>query len=360
MGYEIDFLPVGSVERSGDAICFRFGNLAGPRNEQTVVVLDGGFKESGVKLVEHIKSYYGTDLVDIVINSHPDCDHSSGLEVVLNELRVGELWMHQPWNHTQGMAKLFKDGRVTDNSISDRLQKSLNAALTLEQIAEEKGIPIIEPFYGLTNETGALKVMGPTLEYYESLLTDFASTPEPKQETLFSKALAALSETVTKIAEGWDFETLSDDGETTAENNSCAVLQLDVDGVHLVFTCDAGVQAISKALDYMEASGYSHQKLKFVQVPHHGSHRNVGPSVLNRLLGPKNVKDDALRTAFVSCAPDGEPKHPNKKVCNAFRRRGAHVHATQGTSKWHHTSDAPARGTYSASTPLPFYPQVEE
>lgn len=360
MGYEIDFLPVGNGERSGDAICFRYGNLSGRRDEQTVVVLDGGYKESGEKLVSHIKTHYNTEYVDIVINSHPDCDHSSGLEVVLSELSVGELWMHQPWNHTEDMAKLFKDGRVTDNSISERLQKSLNDAIALEEIAEEKGIPIIEPFYGLTDKTGSLKVMGPTLEYYESLLTEFRATPEPKQEGAVSKALAAFAEMVRKIAEDWNFETLSDEGETTAENNSCTILQLDVDESHLVFTCDAGIQAISMAIDKMEIHGFSHEKLKFVQVPHHGSHRNVGPTVLNRLLGPKRVTDTKIRSAFVSCCPEGEPKHPNKKVMNAFRRRGSPVHATQGSSKWHYSSDAPARANYSASIALPFYPEVEE
>jgi hypothetical protein len=54
MGYEIDFLPVGEGEDSGDAIALRFGSLFGPRSEQTVVVIDGGFKESAEGLVSHI------------------------------------------------------------------------------------------------------------------------------------------------------------------------------------------------------------------------------------------------------------------------------------------------------------------
>ena len=100
MGYEIDFLPVGEGEKSGDAIALRFGNLHGNRDEQTVVVIDGGFKGTGEKLVEHIRHYYGTDDVDLVISTHSDADHVSGLTVVLEELRVGHLWMHQPWNRT--------------------------------------------------------------------------------------------------------------------------------------------------------------------------------------------------------------------------------------------------------------------
>ena len=110
MGYEIDFLPVGNGEKSGDAIALRFGNLRGSREEQTVVVVDGGFKDSGEKLINHIKTYYDTDRVDIVVSTHPDDDHTNGLIVVLEELDVGCLWMHLPWNHTDDINRMFKDG----------------------------------------------------------------------------------------------------------------------------------------------------------------------------------------------------------------------------------------------------------
>ena len=53
MAYEVDYIPVGDGEKSGDAFVLRFGNLSGPRNEQSIVVIDGGFKESGELLVEH-------------------------------------------------------------------------------------------------------------------------------------------------------------------------------------------------------------------------------------------------------------------------------------------------------------------
>src|SRR6266536_5996825 len=107
MGYEVDFLPVGEGERGGDAVCLRIGNLAGHRSEQTVVVIDGGFKEAtGETLVEHIKYFYGTDQVDLVVSTHPDADHTGGLEAVLEQLKVGCLWMHQPWNHTDDIARM--------------------------------------------------------------------------------------------------------------------------------------------------------------------------------------------------------------------------------------------------------------
>ena len=101
MAFEIDFLPVGNGDRSGDAIAFRLGNINGQRNEQFVGIVDGGFAETGEQLVSHVKKWFNTETIDLVVSTHPDDDHSSGLVYVLENLQVGSLWMHQPWNHTQ-------------------------------------------------------------------------------------------------------------------------------------------------------------------------------------------------------------------------------------------------------------------
>jgi len=77
IGYEVDFLPVGDGEKCGDAIAFRFGRLLANPPQQTVVVIDGGFKDSGAALVQHIRDYYKTENVAAVISTHPDNDHAS-------------------------------------------------------------------------------------------------------------------------------------------------------------------------------------------------------------------------------------------------------------------------------------------
>ncbi len=360
MAYEIDFIPVGDGEKSGDAIAFRFGSLQGRRDEQVVGVIDGGFEDSGKQLVEHIQSYYKTDFVNVAISTHPDADHASGLEIVLTELGVGELWMHQPWNHTDDIAKMFKDGRVSDNRVEEALRKSLDNARSLERIATAKKIPIVEPFTGVSDSTQRIIVVGPTGLFYESLLPDFRCTPEPKTTGLLEKAFRATEEYVKKIAERWDIETLTDDGETTAENNSSVILLVAVDTEkYLLFTGDAGMPALTRAADILKNANIDYSKIPFMQVPHHGSQRNVGPTILNRLVGPKIREDKKLKTAFVSAAKDGAPKHPSKRVTNAFRRRGAHVYATDGSKKWHHSHDAPDRN-WSQAVPVPFYPEVEE
>jgi len=359
MGYEIDFIPVGEGEKSGDAIILRFGNLFGNREEFKVVVVDAGFKESGGnEIVNHIKKYYGTSIVDLAVSTHPDNDHIAGLEVVLNELNVKKLWMHQPWKHTGGISELFKSPRVTDKSVKEALRKSLDEARDLERLALSRNIPIEEPFTGISFES-ALFVLGPSKQFYENLLPDFRGTPEPK-ESFLGKALEAAREAVKKIAERWDYETLDDSGETSAENNTSTILLLFNEERCSLLTSDAGIPALNNAISMFKDNPEFFSKLHFVQVPHHGSKRNIGPTILNKIIGPILVDKNAkIKTAFASTSKDSDEKHPSKKVTNAFKRRGAPVHTTSGEAKRHH-HNAPDREGWVASTPLPFYDEVED
>lgn len=358
MGYEIDFLAVGNGgERGGDAIALRFGNLHGSRDTQIVIVIDGGWTDAGKLLADHIRQYYGTDFVDVVISTHPDDDHSNGLIVLLDELRVGHLLMHLPWDHTDDIARVFQDGRVTDKSVRDELRRSLDSACELSRKARRKGIQITEPFQGVHGFNGQLQILGPTEVYYESLLPHFRCTPEPKQD-LLSLAVRKGLGLLTSALESLDVETLTDSGETTPENNTSVITLINVDGAGLLFTGDAGIPALTIAANRLDALGFVSQSLDFVQVPHHGSRRNVGPTILNRLVGPKLAQDTKIKTAFCSCPKDSE-KHPARKVANAFRRRGAPIYATQGHGV-RHQHDAPARPNWVAATPLPFYPEVDD
>lgn len=367
MGYEIDFLPVGEGEKSGDAIAMRLGNLTGQRSDQYVVVVDGGFSETGEKLVAHIRQYYRTDLVDLVVSTHPDDDHSCGLRVVIEKLRVRKLWLHRPWRHSTYIRGLFTDGRVTASGISDRLKRSLETASELDRIAEARGIPIEEPFSDTHGTTGPIRVLGPSLAYYCELLPNFRGlTPGGKAIESFSRLqelLRAAGEKIRSVLENWGVETLTDPPEdaTTAENNSSVVLLLPTDDKFLLLTGDAGVPALTRATDFAETALRVDLKCsRYCQVPHHGSRRNVGPTLLDRILGPRRSQEDYDKTAFVSAAKDGNHKHPAKKVVNAYKRRGAQVYATQGSTKWQHSSDAPARSDFTAATPLPFFTEVEE
>lgn len=364
MGYEIDFLPVGDGEKSGDAIALRFGNLHGTRAEQTVISIDGGTLESGDALVEHIKNHYGTDTVDIAILSHPDSDHASGMRRVLEELKVNQVAMHLPWDHSEHVKELLDDARVTVSSLEEKAKRTLTAAKEVYDLAVSKKIPVIEPFAGMASKNG-LTILGPTEDYYRETLANFEFMPGQavKGAALsFSEMLkAAGKEVVRWLKETWTEETLQDPDEdaTSARNNSSVIFILDVGERKLMFTGDAGVPALTRAADFADANGISLAGIRFFHVPHHGSRKNLGKTILNRLFGGIRADQSQDWSAFISAAKEGGPKHPHKKVTNALRRRGARVHVTAGDGKRHH-HEAPTRDGWSTAVQVPFYESVED
>ena len=346
--FEIDFINVDSGEKSGDAITFRYGDFADPM-KQNVIVIDGGALKTVEILVEHIKNRYGTTYVDLVVCTHPDGDHASGLRVVLKELNVGKLWVHRPWEHSEAIRDLFQDGRLTDNSLSEKLRNAYAFAHELEEIAIEKGIKIEEPFEGQIFGYGEIRVLGPSKDFYRELIPDFVRSPEAK-ESVFSRAFGVVKEAVTNwVDETFEIETLDESGETSAENNSSAVLLVTLNDRRYLFTGDSGIPALKNVIDYARSCEIDLSQLTWLQAPHHGSRRNVSPSVLNEIKAP---------VVFISAAADSE-KHPSKKVVNAFIRRGSRVFSTEGKNIWHQRN-APTRPDYGPIESLPFNYKVPE
>lgn len=367
MPFEIDFLPVGSGERSGDAIALRYGT---PGN-YTVMIYDGGTKESGQALVDHVRTHYQTEFVDHVVNSHPDGDHASGLSVVLEQLRVGKLWMHRPWVHSHLICDYFHDGRITSNSLKERLQNKMRASYELERLALSKSIPIQEPFQG--DQIGLFSVLSPPKDWYvHDLIQAFEKSPEQKlaEQTaakrtyglLKALAIDAARSASTWIAEQWNVELLRENVETSAENESSVILYgyMETEKEAVVLTGDAGVQALTKAADFLESNRVdAPTHVKFIQVPHHGSRHNVSTSVLDRLVGPRLTAPPPTTTkvAYVSSGAKSDT-HPRPMVVNAFIRRGARVIPTKGSAKRYYRG-MPMRADWGPATPLEWSTTVE-
>ena len=339
MSYEVDVLAVGEESKSGDAIALRFGNFVSDPSDQTIIVIDGGFKSSGEKLVKRIKEQYHSNYVDLVISTHPDQDHINGLHVVLDELKVGELWMHTPWNISDDVKKMAEDRGFDTFLTATTLKKSLEAAYDLEKLATQKGIPIVEPFQRTSKFKNIVHVLGPSLEYYFELIADFDKSGNLSLSSLFEKAKAL-------IRELWHQDQLIEPEEdaVSPRNNSSVITLVQLEKVFL-FVGDGGVPAITRAADYADSQEYSLlSKVYYHHIPHHGSKRNLGPNILNRIIGPIIQKGQKIsKTAIISAAPDGGSKHPSKRVKNALIRRGVDVAETCGSDHCYRSSDVPTR-----------------
>jgi hypothetical protein len=95
-------------------------------------------------------------------------------------LRRVELWMHRPWAHSEMICQYFKDGRLTDASLAERLKGKMAAAHALEELANERSIPLREPFQG--DQIGEFYVLSPSKDWYvHELIAAFGKSPEKKQ-----------------------------------------------------------------------------------------------------------------------------------------------------------------------------------
>jgi beta-lactamase superfamily II metal-dependent hydrolase len=363
MSFEVDVLGVGQESMSGDAIAMRYGDLRYSDGFK-VIVIDGGFQESGEELVDHIRRWYGTDRVDLQILTHPDADHVNGARVVMEKMDVRELWMHLPWNHAANNRAFF-DYRIRAELSDARLRAALTGAEDLEELARRKGVPIVEPFAGLRTSDFRLTVLGPSEQYYNELVREFLEEKSALASIVhggvLQQVLLAARKVAKWITETWDRDALvePEPDAVSPQNNSSVVLLAHLDNQRFLFTGDAGVPALSFAADYGEARGLSFSgDLAYFQAPHHGSKRNLGPTILNRLIGPIIPPGTPeLRKAFVSAAKEGAPKHPSRRVLNALIRRAAGTTVTRGST---HLFSSDGREGWTAVAPEKFVPEYEE
>lgn len=359
MPYVIDFLPVGTKASSGDAIALCYGSQA---DGFTTHIVDGGYADTAPGLIAQVHAY-GTDRVDHVVLTHADGDHAAGLVEVLETLDVKTLWMNRPWLYADEIIHHFH-GNWTVEGLVRHLRDKYPTLVKLEDIANRRHIPILEAFQGA--QVGAFTVLAPSRSRYLTLLPDFDKTPERKATADNPIGLAAYAlESMTTVAkalarwvvESWHGETLSDTPDRTSASNESSVVQMaTIDGQQLVLTGDVGPDGLNEAANFLESRRIQLQP-RFIQVPHHGSRRNVTPATLDRWLGPLKPRGQAP-TGFAFCsAARLDESHPRKKVTNAFTRRGYEVHVTRGRSIY--LQNKMGRNGDSL-TPEPFYNEVEQ
>ena len=118
MNCEIEFMPVGTGAKRGDAIVVRYGSPAlGAQVSLSHVVL-----------------------------THPDADHASGLRTLLSEIPATRLWLHVPWAHAVVSKVYFAHKNWTNDGLAAALMKEYDLLAEIVDIATQRGISIVEPF----------------------------------------------------------------------------------------------------------------------------------------------------------------------------------------------------------------------
>jgi len=350
--FEIDFLNVGNG-KSGDAIPLRY-NID---NNIRIHVVDGGFQETGKKLVEHINEYYNSPTkIDAVVVTHPDGDHAGGLRELFEDFEIDELWMLRPWLYADELIDRFSRFKSVEN-LKKRFKELYPNITKLEELANENDVPIFEPFQG--SQVGEFTVLAPSKERYLDLIVESEKTPETtkaEQESLLEAAGRFVKKAVEFIRSAWGDEIFPDD-DTSPENNMSVVQFANLCGENILLTGDAGRATLSEAIEYSPVAGLTLPGIDKIQVPHHGSRHNVSSELLDDLLGPKLDSPQKNFTSVISAAKE-DKDHPKKSVIRAFIHRGGKVVTTEG-SNIRTGHNAPPREGWTSVESIP-YPEEQE
>jgi beta-lactamase superfamily II metal-dependent hydrolase len=342
MNYEIDFIGLPEETGDADAICFRYYDDA--YGHYRVFVYDGGTQKYGECLKEHLNQYYFSGVqnpvIDAVICSHPHQDHASGLSVILENFTVKCLYMNRPWLYIDEIFEYVDDGRITKQSLEQRLREAYPYVDILEKLADENGVPIEAAFQG-SKITDNLYIFSPSKTFFLEKLVASQKTPLEKDDEGFSAIFSHIGKIIQAAIETWTHELLREDVETSAENEMSVVLLGYMQQESFLLTGDVGIEGLKETIDYADSQNWDIKNVSFYQIPHHGGRHNVSPSVLNKIIGKKLPEGTApTKSAFVSVAKNSD--HPKKMVVNAFIRRGVKVFKTNGCTI-HHFKGMPSR-----------------
>ena len=350
--YQIQFFSVGNESKGGDAILIE---VFDENDKPHLAIIDGGYSEDGQRMVDYLVGKYGEDdkvVVDVVFNTHPDLDHIRGLKTILesDKLEVANLVFNRPWRDAGLKKEWFADRRITEGSLTDRIRDSFSVADDLESIAIKKGIKICPGKAGITIWNQTLQVLGPSENLCRRNLLLSDKTPDSFLSK-YNKPYqhVALPEEDYNPTDGQVIEWI-DEEQTSEINQTSMIIALVLDNFKVLFTGDAGKEAINSALVFWEKAGNKASSFSVVQLPHHGSRKNIDPNIINRL----NAKE-----YIISCPPDGIAEgHPSRRLINKILELtpNADIYKTAGCNFVFHKGMGIE---YEHQTPAVFYSKMD-
>ena len=161
-------------------------------------------------------------------------------------------------------------------------------------------------FRGKGGKLGILNVLGPSEDLYKKGLLASDKTPESYIESGLGD-YTPVKYTEVDYEEGKEIEWY-DDEETAAVNQTSLIIALHLGDTKILFTGDAGKTAIKEALRFYKSIGGNPKNFTIVQLPHHGSRKNIDPEILGEFGNPDYI---------ISCPPSGEAEgHPSRRLIN--------------------------------------------
>jgi beta-lactamase superfamily II metal-dependent hydrolase len=326
MKYEVEMLDVNAA----DAFLIHYIDDS---EVSHIIMVDSGNYEDADKIIDHIRNYYDKVsingwngyIIDIAIVTHPDDDHIGGFVHMLEYLHDGQLsdfffkvfWVNDPTVHkfipddvkwVQTQKTLDTRLKLVYNYKKDE-KKNLIDLIDLQEIRRE------EAFAGEYLDTPKITILGPTKEYYESLLPKFRNRLNFQIcfENLEENSYSAENDTHDENILSNTLDSAKDDA--SAHNQSSIVFLFEPEECEkYLFTGDAGRDAFIHVPQYLRNS---FKDVNWMKVPHHGSKHNLDSTIIKH-VHPK--------VAYISTEKQG--KYLNRCTVNALKNNGTKVYST--------------------------------
>lgn len=333
--FEIDVLDVGAA----DAILIHIY-----ANYEYVVLVDAGNEGDGEKILSHIRKYYNQQYIDLAICTHCDADHYGGFQRLIEEhcnarssFSIKKFWVHDPYKHVDvDDVKYIRKKETLSKRLNDAY--SFTDGSNLLDLIDEANIAREEPFAGKTYSAINLTVLGPSKDYYKSLIPDFRVDLDFKEEQQDDDVVSI--DRLFSTDDQFYSKTLEEANDDPSKvNQSSVIFQIETNDGILLFTGDAGKKALHEVIDRDNSKNLS--RVRFFKVPHHGSKHNLDNAIIS-YLKPK--------ISYISTEKIG--KFANKCTIHALKKVGFVYSTHKSSSLWHRSTDMGKREGYTEAEPL--------
>ena len=315
--YEIEMLDV----KSADAFII---HIVDEKDEDHIILVDAGDYTDGQKIINHLRKYYKSPKIDLAIVTHPDDDHYGGFFYLLEKIKdkakdaieIKDFWIHDPGQHIS--AKDVKYGYKEENAKAIACSVLELNGVNLLRLIDSLKISRTEPFAFCNDESVSchpdfeLYIIGPTEDYYKSLVPDFRHPLKPKREFEDYEEDSTIT-----LKDGKIFsKTLDEAGDDDSKHNQSSLIFTFVpkEGKKYLFMGDAGEAAFNSIPEtFQELVTNVH----WLKVPHHGSEHNMSNNMINTIK-PK--------VAYISTEKIGT--YLSRSVVNALKKSNCSVYST--------------------------------
>lgn len=348
INYQVEMLNVGAA----DCFLIYYIYQEGVQTFDRLILVDGGNYCDGDKIMNHINTYYpNRKYVDLAIVTHPDDDHIGGLVKMLeairdsdeNAIKINDFWVNDPANH--GYKPIDVDNDVKKSTLVKRLRSSYNVGEDcnknlLALIDDRLDIHREEVFAGDCHINMPLKVLGPTKEYYTSLIPDFRGINLNFKDASYSDINTNYAEADDKETDDSLSSTLDNtEDDMSAPNRSSIIFVFTPnENIKYLFTGDACIESFKQIPNNLEKY---YKDVNWLKVPHHGSAHNLDTTLI-KSINPK--------VAYISSEKEGH--YTDRCTWLALKRNGTEVYSTHHDHTNFLNNGFDARTGYYPAQPL--------